>query len=87
MNPISDVSALRAGRWPLDAFLEALRRGVSWAIDRRAAFDFLAHPSCLVVSDPKFQAIDLICDLVERSKGRAVLTGLGALAARAGPAQ
>jgi hypothetical protein len=83
MSPVSDVSALRAGRWPFDAFLEALRRGVSWAIDRGATFDFLAHPSCLVVTDPKFQAIDLICDLVERSKGKAVLSGLDALAAGA----
>jgi hypothetical protein len=83
MNPVSDVSALRAGRWPLDSFLEAVRRSVSWAIDRRETYDFLAHPSCLVAADPTFRAIDLICDLVERSKGRAALTGLDALAARA----
>jgi peptidoglycan/xylan/chitin deacetylase (PgdA/CDA1 family) len=82
MSPVSDVSALRAGRWPLDDFLEALRRGVSWAVEHRAAFDFLGHPSCLVVADPKFRAIDLVCDLVERAKGRAALTDLDTIAAR-----
>jgi peptidoglycan/xylan/chitin deacetylase (PgdA/CDA1 family) len=82
MNPISDVSALRAGRWPLDAFLEAIRLGVSWAIERGAMFDFLSHPSCLVVVDPKFRAIDLICDLMEKAGGRAVLSDLDGIAAR-----
>ena len=82
MNPISDVSALRAGRWPLDAFLEAIRLGVSWAIERGAVFDFLSHPSCLVVADPKFRAIDLICDLVEKAGERAVLSDLDGIAAR-----
>jgi hypothetical protein len=83
MNPISDVGAMRSGRWPLEAFLEAIRRGLSWSIENRATFDFLAHPSCLVVADPKFQAIDLICDLVERARGRAVICDLGTFAARA----
>jgi hypothetical protein len=82
MNPISDVSALRAGRWPLDAFLEAIRLGVSRAIERGAVFDFLSHPSCLVVADPKFRAIDLICDLMEKAGGRAVLSDLDGIAAR-----
>lgn len=84
MNPISDVSAFRTGHWPLDDFLEAVRLGVTWAIERGAAFDFLAHPSCLVVADPRFRSIDLICDLVERSRGKAVLSGLDAFAARLG---
>jgi hypothetical protein len=86
MSPVSDVTAMRSGRWPLEAFLEAIRLGLSWAIENRAAYDFLSHPSCLVVADPKFRAIDLICELVERSKGRAALVGLGAIAARAGTA-
>lgn len=86
MNPISDVSALRTGRWTLDAFLEAVRRGVTWSIENQAPFDFLAHPSCLVAADPKFQVIDMICDLVERSKGRAVLSDLDAIAAGVRPA-
>ncbi|MGN6547321.1 MAG: polysaccharide deacetylase family protein, partial [Aureliella sp.] len=65
MSPISDIGAFRTGRWRLEWFLEAIRRAVSWAIDRRAVFDFLAHPSCLGVVDPELKAIDLICDLVD----------------------
>jgi peptidoglycan/xylan/chitin deacetylase (PgdA/CDA1 family) len=83
MNPISDVSAFRAGRWPHEAFLEALRRGVGWAIERGAVFDFLAHPSCLVVTDPQFQAIRLILDLVRDAGPRAALVDLGTIAERA----
>src|SRR5439155_19793004 len=52
MSPISDVGAFRSGRWPLEAFLEAIRAAVTWAIDHRAVFDLPAHPSCLGVADP-----------------------------------
>jgi peptidoglycan/xylan/chitin deacetylase (PgdA/CDA1 family) len=83
MSPISDVGAFRSARWGLDAFLEATRRSVSWAIERRAVFDFLAHPSCLVVADPEFKAIELICDLTRAAGDRASLEDLGAIAARA----
>jgi hypothetical protein len=83
MNPISDVSALRAGRWPRAAFLEAVRRGVTWAIEHHAIYDFLAHPSCLVVMDPDFLAIDTICRLVHDAGDGARLARLDDLAARA----
>ncbi|RUL88191.1 polysaccharide deacetylase family protein [Tautonia sociabilis] len=83
MSPISDVGAFRTSRWPLDAFLESIRRCVSWAIDHGAAFDFLGHPSCLLVEDPEFRAIELICDLVSRAMDRAELVDLGTIAARA----
>jgi peptidoglycan/xylan/chitin deacetylase (PgdA/CDA1 family) len=83
MSPISDIGAFRTGRWKLDWYLHAIRAGVEWAIDHGACYDFLAHPSCLYVVDPKFQAIDLICDLVEQSQGRAKLATLKELAARA----
>ena len=33
MNPVSDVTALRSGRWPLEAFLKVIRASVTWAID------------------------------------------------------
>lgn len=64
MSPISDIGAFRTGQWRLEWFLDAVRRAVTWAIDRRAVFDFLAHPSCLGVVDPEFRTIDMICDLV-----------------------
>ncbi len=83
MSPISDIGAFRNGRWPLESFLEALRRGVGWAIEQRATFDFLGHPSCLLATDPRFRAIELIADLVEQSAGKARLVDLSVIAERA----
>ncbi|AGA31022.1 polysaccharide deacetylase family protein [Singulisphaera acidiphila] len=83
MSPVSDINAFRTGRWPLESFLETIRSGVSWAIENRATFDFLAHPSCLTVADPKFRTIDMICEMVEKAGSRAALTDLGTIAQRA----
>ena len=80
MSPISDVTAFRAHRWKLPHFLKALRLAVEWAVANGAVFDFLAHPSCLVVEDPKFEAVKLLCDLVRRAGDRAALATLGAVA-------
>jgi hypothetical protein len=52
-------------------------------IERRATFDFLAHPSVLGVADPQFKTIDLICDLVEKSGGAAEIVSLDVMAKRA----
>jgi peptidoglycan/xylan/chitin deacetylase (PgdA/CDA1 family) len=82
MSPISDIGAFRGGRWKLDAFLEAVRRGVQWTIDHGGAYDFLSHPSCLYVTDPKFQAIELICQMVSQARDRAELVDLNSLAKR-----
>jgi len=83
MNPISDISAFRGGRWRLEYFLKALRLAVEWAIEHRAVFDFLGHPSCLYVVDPDFRAIELICELVHQAGKRAGLVDLGTIAERA----
>src|SRR5688572_11073126 len=83
MSPISDIGAFRTGRWKLEWFLKAIKAGVNWAIENRACFDFLAHPSCLYVTDPEFKTIDLICDLVEKAGPRARLADLEALSQRA----
>lgn len=85
MSAPSDITAFRSGRWQLEWFLEAVRRGVSWAIEHRAAYDFLGHPSCLYVTDPEFRTIEMICDLVRRAGDRAEIVGLAALARRAQP--
>jgi hypothetical protein len=85
MSPVSDITAFRAGRWKLDSFLKAVRLGVEWAIESRAAYDFLGHPSCLYVTDPELKAIDLICGLVRKAGPRAALVGLGTIAARKRP--
>jgi hypothetical protein len=83
MSPISDIGAFRNGRWKLDWFLKAIRMAVEWTIANRAVFDFLGHPSCLYVTDPKFQTIDLICELVRKAGDKAALVDLRAIAERA----
>ncbi len=85
MSPISDISAFRGGRWKLEWFLEAVRQSVEWAIEHRRVFDFLAHPSCLYVTDPKFRAIELICSLVKKAGDRAAFADLDTIAGRARP--
>jgi peptidoglycan/xylan/chitin deacetylase (PgdA/CDA1 family) len=80
MSPISDVTAFRTGRWPLDSFLGAIWAGVHWAIEQRAVFSFLAHPSCLGVVDPSFRTIDLICERVRAAADRAEIVDLDSIA-------
>lgn len=86
MSPISDIGAFRTGQWPLEAFLEATRRSVEAVIRQGGVFDFLAHPSCLGVVDPECRTIDLICDLVDASRGDAGIVDLDAIAASLPPA-
>jgi peptidoglycan/xylan/chitin deacetylase (PgdA/CDA1 family) len=85
MNPISDVTAFRAGRWPLPAFLEVIRAAVARAIERRAVFCFLGHPSCLGVVDPSFRTIEMIADLVRAAGDRAALVDLETIARKTRP--
>ncbi|MCA8998779.1 MAG: chitin deacetylase, partial [Planctomycetaceae bacterium] len=80
MSPISDVGAFRTGRWELNDFLKSVRQSVEWAIERRAVFDFLCHPSIMYVEDPEFQTIKLICDLVNESSDQAEIVSLGTIA-------
>lgn len=83
MSPISDVTAFRSNCWKLEWFLKAVRLAVEWAIETGGVFDFLAHPSCLVVEGPKFESIRLICDLVQQAGEKAALVDLGTIARRA----
>ena len=82
MSPISDIGAFRNARWKLGHFLQALRLGVEWAIEHRAAFDLLCHPSLLYVMDPEFRVIELVCELVRKAGDRAALVTLDAIAQR-----
>jgi peptidoglycan/xylan/chitin deacetylase (PgdA/CDA1 family) len=82
MSPISDVTAFRSGRWPLAAFLEAVGAGVAWAIEQRAVFCFLGHPSCLVVTDPAFRTVELVCELVRKAGDQAAIADLDTIARR-----
>ncbi|HJT76992.1 MAG TPA: polysaccharide deacetylase family protein [Gemmataceae bacterium] len=83
MSPISDIGAFRNGRWKLEWFLKAIRMGVEWAIENRAVFDYLSHPSCLYVMDPEFRAIELVCELANKAGDRAALVDLNTIARRA----
>ena len=85
MSPISDIGAFRTGRWQLDWFLNAVRQSLAWCIDNRAVFDFLCHPSCMYVVDPKFRTIELICDMVRRAEERAAIVTLDRIAQRVRP--
>ena len=82
MSPISDVGAFRTNYWKREWFLKAVRLAVERAIETGGVFDFLAHPSCLVVEDPAFETMKLICDLVKQAGPRAAIVGLDSLAAR-----
>ncbi|REK10028.1 MAG: chitin deacetylase [Planctomycetota bacterium] len=78
----SDITAFRSGRWQLEWFVEAVRRGVTWAIENGGCYDFLGHPSCLYVTDPEFRTIDMICELVHAAGDRAEIVDVGTLAQR-----
>ncbi|MBY0589085.1 polysaccharide deacetylase family protein [bacterium] len=83
MSPISDIGAFRNGRWELSWFLEAIGAVLDHCIAGGQCFDFLAHPSCLYVVDPKFQAIDLICRKVVNAGPKAAIVTLDRFAERA----
>lgn len=80
MSPISDITGFRTRFWKLDYFLKAIRLAVEWTIENRAVFDFLCHPSCLVVEDPEFKTINMICDIVKEAGDRAEIVGLDTIA-------
>lgn len=83
MSPISDVNAFRTKFWKLEYFKKAIRLGVEWAIENRACYDFLAHPSCLVVEDPQAETIQMICDIVNDAGDKAVIVDCDTIAERA----
>ena len=80
MSPISDIGAFRNARWKLEDFLRATRLGIEWAIENKAVFDLLCHPSVLYPSDPEFKVIELVCDLVKKAGDRAAIVDLDAIA-------
>ncbi len=80
MSPASDINAFRTGRWQLEWFLESVRRGLGWAIENRAVYDFLGHPSCLYVTDPQFRVVDTICATVAKAGAAAKIVDLGTIA-------
>ena len=83
MSPVSDVMAMRIAGWSKKSWLAALRKAITWTIENGAVFDLLAHPSVLVVMDPKFEALKMVCDMVDEADSGAKLVDLGELAKRA----
>ncbi|MFM7318676.1 MAG: polysaccharide deacetylase family protein [bacterium] len=82
MSPISDIGAFRTGQWQLEWFIETIEMCLAWAIENRAVFDFLAHPSCLGVVDPEMKTIRRICEIVNQNAGKADMVGLDTISAR-----
>ena len=82
MSPISDVGAFRSKFWKLEYFMTAIRMAVEWAIETGGVFDFLCHPSCLVVEDPNHETIRMICEVVRQAGEKATMTDLGSIATK-----
>ncbi len=82
MSTISDIHAFRVARWKLPDLLKAIEVALDRVIEKRAVFDFLGHPSCLCVTDPEFEAVQLICHKVKAAGERAELVDLKTVARR-----
>lgn len=82
MSPISDVGAFRTKYWNRRFFLQAIREAIDWAIETGSTYDFLCHPSCMLVEDPDFEVVKQICEQVDRAGDRAEIVALGAMADR-----
>ena len=84
MSPLGDVASFRrqSQKWKLGDFLKMLQRSIRWTIDHRAVFDLLSHPSLMQWEDPKFEAYELICGMVNQSAGKAAIVGLDTIAKR-----
>ncbi|MDA0833743.1 MAG: polysaccharide deacetylase family protein [Planctomycetota bacterium] len=82
MSAISDVGAFRSNYWKLEWFLKAVRLAVEHAIETGGVYDFLCHPSCMLVEDPGFETVKLICQLVKDAGDKAEIVGLSKIAER-----
>jgi peptidoglycan/xylan/chitin deacetylase (PgdA/CDA1 family) len=80
MSPISDVTAFRSNLWELSEFKKAIQGAIEWAIDNTAVFDFLCHPSCLVVEDPQHETLRMMCDIVKNAEARAEIVTMDKIA-------
>ena len=80
MSPISDVTAFRSNLWELSEFKKAVHMAIEWAIDNTTVFDFLCHPSCLVVEDPKHETLRMMCDIVKSADTQAEIVTMDKIA-------
>ena len=80
--PMMDVGFFRSRRWKLSEYLTTVEMCVNWAIENRAVYDWGTHPSVMYVEDPEFKTVELICDVVNASGGKAAVVGLDTIARR-----
>ena len=82
MSPISDVNAFRSNFWTLDEFIQAVSLCVEAVIEKKQVYDFLCHPSCLVVEDPEHKTLQTIINLVKSNLDSASFSTLNEIAQR-----
>jgi len=80
MSPISDVTAFRSRFWELNEFKKAIRLAIDWTIEHNAVFDFLCHPSCLLVEDPQHETLKMICAIAKAADTRAEIVTMDKIA-------
>ena len=80
MSPISDINAFRANFWTLDEFTNAISLCVQAVIQKRQVYDFLCHPSCLLVEDPEHKALRTLLELVNSNPDSARISTLDEIA-------
>ena len=78
ISPVTDIHVMRALKWDVADFREAVVRCVEHAIAAGTSYRFTGHPSCLNVVDPQFTVIDAICHAVKRAGDRAAIVPLDA---------
>jgi hypothetical protein len=74
------VGAFRSNYWKLPWFLRAIREGAMWGVEHGKVFDFLCHPSCMVVEDPEFETVKMLARLAQEHGERAQVVGLDEVA-------
>ena len=80
MSPISDVNAFRSIFWTLDEFVKATSLSIKEVIQNQMTFDFLCHPSCLVIEDPQHVTLKTMIDLVKSNADKAEITPIDRIA-------
>lgn len=80
MSPISDVNAFRSNFWKLDEFIRAITLSIKSVIDKRQTYDFLCHPSCMLVEDPGHQTLRAIIDTTKANADIAEIATLDQIA-------
>ncbi|MBH58735.1 MAG: chitin deacetylase [Planctomycetaceae bacterium] len=82
MSPISDVNAFRSNFWTLDEFTKAITYSIKAVIKEKQVYDFICHPSCMLVEDPQHKTLRTIIKLVKSNPDSARISTLDEIAQR-----